>query len=71
MSLLLPDHKSNHNTGSSASCLTAYIIPVMPISKKRYAGTDKDIDGGMTVAGRIIRDAWAFGIIHETETCEG
>ena len=39
--------------------------------KKPYAGIDKDTDGGMTVAGRIIRDAWAFGIIPETETCAG
>ena len=39
--------------------------------KKPYAGIDKDTDGGMTAAGRIIRDAWAFGIIPETETCAG
>lgn len=39
--------------------------------KKTYAGIDKDIDGGMTAAGRIIRDAWAFGLIPETETCAG
>ena len=25
----------------------------------------------MTAAGRIIRDAWAFGILPETETCAG
>ena len=25
----------------------------------------------MTEIGRIIRDAWAFGIIPETEMCEG
>lgn len=25
----------------------------------------------MTVAGRVIRDAWAFGLIPETETCAG
>ena len=43
----------------------------MRTTKKPYAGIDKDIDGGMTVAGRIIRDAWAFGILPETETCEG
>ena len=40
-------------------------------SNKTYAGIDNDIDGGMTVAGRIIRDAWAFDIIPETETCAG
>jgi hypothetical protein len=37
----------------------------------RYVGIDRDINGGMTDTGRIIRDAWAFGIIDETETCEG
>lgn len=39
--------------------------------KQPYVGIDKDTDGGMTAAGRIIRDAWAFGIIPETETCAG
>lgn len=38
---------------------------------ENYVGIDKDIDGGMTDIGRIIRDAWAFGIIEETETCAG
>ena len=36
-----------------------------------YGGIDKDIHGGMTAAGKIIRDAWVFGLIPETETCEG
>lgn len=43
----------------------------MRSNKAPYVGIDKDTDGGMTVAGRIIRDAWAFGIIPETETCAG
>jgi len=38
---------------------------------KRYVGIDKDIKGGMTDTGKIIRDAWVFGLIPETETCEG
>ena len=38
---------------------------------QRYVGIDKDIDGGMTDTGRIIRDAWTFGLIEESETCEG
>lgn len=38
---------------------------------KRYVGIDKEINGGMTETGKIIRDAWVFGIIPETETCEG
>jgi hypothetical protein len=37
----------------------------------RYVGIDKDADGGMTDIGRMIRDAWMFGIISEDETCEG
>ncbi|ARU31049.1 hypothetical protein CAP31_04700 [Sulfuriferula sp. AH1] len=36
-----------------------------------YAGVDKDTNGGLTHLGRIVRDAWVFGIIPETETCEG
>jgi len=38
---------------------------------KRYVGIDKDINGGMITTGKIIRDAWIFGILPETETCEG
>jgi len=38
---------------------------------KRYVGIDKDLNGGMTDTGKIIRDAWVFGLIPETETCEG
>ena len=37
----------------------------------RYVGIHKDINGGMTTIGRIIRDAWVFGLLDETETCEG
>jgi len=45
----------------------------MPPSSKpqRYVGIDKEVNGGMTDTGRIIRDAWVFRIIPETETCEG
>jgi hypothetical protein len=38
---------------------------------KRYVGIHNDINGGMTDTGKIIRDAWVFGLIPETETCEG
>ena len=37
----------------------------------KYVGINNDIYGGMTSIGKIIRDAWVFGIIPETETCEG
>ncbi len=38
---------------------------------KRYVGIDKDLNGGMTDTGKIIRDAWVFGLLDESETCEG
>ena len=38
---------------------------------KAYVGIDKDINGGMTDTAKIIRDAWMFGLIPETEACEG
>lgn len=43
------------------------------MSKKpaTYVGINNEIDGGMTSLAKIIRDAWVFGIIEETETCEG
>ena len=37
----------------------------------RYVGIDNDINGGMTSIGKIIRDAWVFELIPESETCEG
>jgi len=37
----------------------------------KYIGIDNDIDGGMTEIGKIIRDAWVFDIIPESETCAG
>ena len=38
---------------------------------KKYAGIYNDRNGGMTDSGKVIRDAWVFEIIPETETCEG
>lgn len=37
----------------------------------KYVGIDNDLFGGMTTIGKIIRDAWVFELIPETETCEG
>jgi len=42
----------------------------MPQMSRIYPGMDKDEYGGMTHIGRIIRDAWVFGVLPETETCE-
>lgn len=36
-----------------------------------YIGVDKDIYGGMTMIGKVIRDAWVFELLSEEETCEG
>ncbi len=36
-----------------------------------YVGIHNDNFGGMTDTGKIIREAWAFGLIDEDETCEG
>jgi hypothetical protein len=43
----------------------------MPTDSKIYCGIDKDPKGAMNPTGNIIRDAWLFGLIPETETCEG
>jgi len=37
----------------------------------KYIGIESEVYGGMTTIGKIIRDAWVFGLIEETETCEG
>lgn len=38
---------------------------------KTYVGILNDEYGGMTPTGAIIKDAWIFGLIPESETCEG
>ena len=37
----------------------------------KYVGINNDLNGGMTTIGKIIRDAWVFGLLPETETCQG
>jgi len=37
----------------------------------KYIGINNDMFCGMTTIGKVIRDAWVFGLIPETETCEG
>ncbi len=39
--------------------------------QKIYDGIDKDPTGAMNPTGNIIRDAWVFGILPESETCAG
>jgi hypothetical protein len=36
-----------------------------------YVGLDQDCDGGLTSTGKLIRDAWVFALLPETETCTG
>ncbi len=36
-----------------------------------YAGIDQDENEGLTHLGRIVRDAWVFDILPESETCTG
>lgn len=36
-----------------------------------YAGLFDDKYGGMTHLGQIVKDAWVFGVIPETEACKG
>ena len=40
-------------------------------NQRLYVGIDKEINGGMTDTAKVIRDAWVFGLIPESETCEG
>jgi len=39
--------------------------------RKTYPGIQNEPRGGITPTANIIRDAWVFGIIPETETCAG
>ncbi len=41
------------------------------VRNRIYDGIDKDPKGAMNPTGNIIRDAWVFGLIPETETCAG
>ncbi len=36
-----------------------------------YVGIDNDDNAGMTALARIVRDAWVFELLPETETCQG
>lgn len=39
-------------------------------SEKVYQGIHNELHG-MTTTANVIRDAWVFGILPESETCEG
>ena len=38
---------------------------------KSYVGIEADDYGGMTPTGKIVREAWIFGLIPEDEGCAG
>lgn len=40
-------------------------------NSKTYEGILKDKFGGMTATGAIVKEAWIFGVLPESETCEG
>lgn len=39
--------------------------------EQHYVGIDQDENEGLTHLGRIVRDAWVFGILPDSETCAG
>ena len=39
--------------------------------KDSYVGIHNEPKGAMSRTGNIIRDAWVFGLIPESQTCEG
>ena len=41
------------------------------MNEQFYVGINKDTHGGLTHLGRIVIDAWIFGILPEAETCAG
>ena len=41
------------------------------MAQQTYVGLEQDANGGLTHIGRIVRDAWVFGIIPEGENCNG
>jgi hypothetical protein len=51
--------------------ISAKLLVTQMMKGKIYEGIDKDPSGAMNPTGNIIRDAWVFEIIPETETCAG
>jgi len=40
-------------------------------SAEKYIGIYNDQHGGLTCAGKIVRNAWIFGLLPESESCVG
>jgi hypothetical protein len=41
------------------------------MTEMKYDGVEQDEKNGLTPLGRIVRDAWVFGFLPESETCAG
>ncbi len=41
------------------------------MTQQCYVGIEQDENGGLTHLGRMVRDAWVFAILPESETCAG
>ena len=41
------------------------------MNKPVYSGIDNDEQGGLTHLGRIVMDSWVFGILPESQKCQG
>lgn len=41
------------------------------MQNQEYVGIHDDKFGGMTHLGLIVKDAWVFGLVPDTETCAG
>jgi hypothetical protein len=64
--------KTNHNfydRTTDPSICKLYEINMM--TEQFYVGIEQDDNEGLTHLGRVVRDAWMFGILPETETCAG
>ena len=41
------------------------------VTMQTYGGIETEANGGMTLHGRVIRDAWVFGILPENDGFAG
>ncbi len=51
--------------------LTFPAFRISMFKNKLYVGIDKHPEGAMNPTGNVIRDAWVFELIPESQTCEG
>jgi hypothetical protein len=46
-------------------------VPMIHTRTHSYAGMDQEDNHGMTMTGRVIRDAWVFGVLPEGDGFAG